>query len=86
MVLTYDDVTLQLLGLDYVNPSSQPGTLTLSGPLNRVITTPANDTRTVDLTSANVTCVETQVTNRFGTFTSVALPGNEQVQFVWPSS
>lgn len=85
MALTYDDVSLQVQGLVYSNPSPSVGALTLAGPLNRVITTPANDARTVDLTSSNIVCVQTQVTDRFGTRTETALPGGETAQFVWPS-
>lgn len=85
LTLSFDDVTLQVLSLDYINPSPLPGTLTLAGQLNRVITTQVNTTASVDLTPANVICIQTQVTGKFGTFTQTELPGNETIQFVWPS-
>lgn len=87
MTFTYDTTTLVVQNLQYVNPSTQNGTLTLSGPVNESITTAPNGgvTTTVDLTSAGIVCVQSQVTDKNGTRTVTRLPGGEQIGFTWPS-
>jgi hypothetical protein len=86
MTLTYDTTTLVVQQLQYDNPTNQPGTFQISGPvLNKTYTTSANTTSSVDLTSYNIVCVQSQVTDKNGTHTTTQLPDGESVQFTWPT-
>lgn len=86
MTVTFDTVSLVVQQLIYVNPTTQNGALTMTGPVNEtIITAPtAGQTITVDLTSANIVCVQQVVTDKFGTRTVTQLPGGEVMQFTWP--
>jgi len=85
MTVVYDTVSLQVVEFDYNNPTGQPGTFSLTGPVNRTVVAPAADARTVDLTSHNLVCSQQQVTDKYGTRTITQLPGGEAVQFIWPT-
>lgn len=83
LIVTYDDVSLVLQQLHYVNPSAKPATLTLTGPLNDVITCAANTTQTVDLTPFDIVCVTSQVTYHGLPRTVTTLPGGESIGFTY---
>lgn len=87
--VTFDDQTLLLQQLDYMNSTAQTAALNLVGPVKETISLPANAPATqVSLVSANVSVVATQVFDpKTGTTVTVFnLPGGETFEFSWPGA
>lgn len=91
-VLTYDDVTFQLLGAVYWNQTGFPGAAVVIDPSSVTHTFTlasgsgsASSPITSSLTGLNLTMQHQQVTTKLGVQTVVTPPAGWQLYFQWPS-